>query len=284
MEPGGVRLTARQLAAEGLAGRDASHAAAASVSADRRELILVNFLMLVTLMEQIEPAGLKIAADTQRSPELDLRARRIVTRVGAAIGRSVAKIGDDLEALSALFVPIGLDAEMPPARLPRLMARLQDAADRLGEWAAENQPDSSSGLAASLGRSAAVTVDCARGTLDSARHLTRDMQGLLRSWAAGPEDIVRQATRTEWILDGWERFCLLWETAPHISQQRAVLREMAQLVPMLPKEGSDWGNQRAELETLEPMLRAAKLNSGWRGGGASHGLVARNERLQGLIS
>ena len=207
-----------------------------------------------------------------------------MTRVGAAIGRSVAKIGDDLEALSALFVPIGLDAEMPPARLPRLMARLQDAADRLGEWAAENQPDSSSGLAASLGRSAAVTVDCARGTLDSARHLTRDMQGLLRSWAAGPEDIVRQATRTEWILDGWERFCLLWETAPHISQQRAVLREMAQLVPMLPKEGSDWGNQRAELETLEPMLRAAKLNSGWRGGGASHGLVARNERLQGLIS
>ena len=288
MEPGGVRLAARQLAAEGVAGRDAFSAAAASAAADREELILINFLMLVTLMEQIEPAGLRIAAGTQRTPELDLRARRIVTRVSATIGRSVAQIGEDLEALSALFVAIGLDADMPPARLPRLMARLDDAADRLAKWAAGNQSDVSTGLAASLGRSAAVTVECARGTLASARRLTHDLQDLLRAWAAAPDEIVRQATRTEWILDGWERFCLLWETAPHISQQRAVLREMAQLVPMLPKEGNawgdQWGDQRAELETLEPTLRAAKLNSGWRGGGASHGLVARNERLQGLIT
>jgi hypothetical protein len=95
---------------------------------------------------------------------------------------------------------------------------------------------------------------------------------------------MKQAGRTEWILDGWERFCLLWETAEQLSAQRAVLREMAQLVPMLPKEGTEWSEERLELETLEPVFRAARLNVAWRAGGASHGLIARNERLQGMIA
>ena len=38
----------------------------------------------------------------------------------------------------------------------------------------------------------------------------------------------------------------------HPSIQRAALTEMAQLVPMLPKDGGDWGNERQELEKLEP--------------------------------
>ena len=110
------------------------------------------------------------------------------------------------------------------------------------------------------------------------------MPGLLRAWAGAPAEIAKQASRAEWILDGWERFCLLWETADHISAQRAVLREMAQLVPMLPKDGADLGDERHELEQLEPTLRAAQLNARWRSGGASQGLIARNERLQGLIA
>ena len=60
MDPGGVRAVAQKLAAEGLAGREATVAAAASAEADRNSLILVNFLLLIILMEQVEPAGLRI--------------------------------------------------------------------------------------------------------------------------------------------------------------------------------------------------------------------------------
>jgi len=284
MDPGGVRLTARQLAAEGHAGRDATLAAGASITAERNELILANFLLLVTLMEQVEPAGLRISADTEHTPELDRRARRIVTHVAGSIGRSVGQISKDLESLAALFVPVGLEAEMPPARLPRLTARLEGAGAALAGWAGRNSDDGCAGLAASLGRSASVTASCAGTALRAARDMTADMRGLLLIWASSPAEIVRQASRPEWILDGWERFCLLWETASTISVQRAVLREMAQLVPMLPKEGADWGNERVELEKLEPVFRAAQLNVSWRGGGASQGLIARNERLQGMIA
>jgi hypothetical protein len=284
MEPGGVRLVARKLAAEGLAGHDATIAASASAEADKQELILANFLLLVMLMEQVEPAGLRISADTERTPELDRRARRIVTQVGQAIGRKPGQIGDDLEALSALFLPIGLPGETPPARLPKLTARLQATADGLAAWAAQYPNDSCAGLAASLGRSASVTATCAANTLAAARGMTADVRGLLQVWAGSPAEVIKEAGRTEWILDGWERFCLLWETADTVSVQRAVLREMAQLVPMLPKEGIDLGGGPLELEQLEPVLRAARLNAGGGGGGAAHGLVARNERLQGMIT
>jgi len=284
MDPAGVRVAARKLAAEGLAGRDATAAAAASFESDRNELILANFLLLVMLMEQVEPAGLRISAETERTPELDQRARRIVSQVGNSIGRSVMQISEDLEALSALFVPIGLQAEMPPARLPRLTSRLEVAANGLSTWAARFSDDDRGSLAASLSRSAIVTATCAATTLAAARAMTDDMPGLLRAWAGTPGEIATQAGRAEWILDGWERFCLLWETADHASAQRAVLHEMAQLVPMLPKDGVDLGGERQQLELIEPTLRAAQMDGRWRGGGASHGLTARNERLQGLIA
>jgi hypothetical protein len=284
MDPAAVRATARQLAAEGLAGKEARLAATASIALEQQELILINFLLLVTLMEQVEPAGLRISADTEHTSEIDRRARRIVTQVGVTIGRGAAQIGADLEALSALFVPIGLKAETPPARLPRLMTRLEAVANRLEVWAKNLPDDSRAVLAASLGRSAAVTARCAGTAHADAQHLTDDVPGLLQAWAGNPGEIVKQTSRPEWILDGWERFCLLWETAATMSTQSAALLEMAQLVPMLPKEGATFGEERLELEKLEPGLRNAQLNAGWRGGGASHGLIARNERLQGMIA
>ena len=164
------------------------------------------------------------------------------------------------------------------------MSRLEGVADGLDVWAKQLPDDSRAGLAASLGRSASVTASCAVAAHAAARDLISDLPGLLRAWAATPAAVVKQTSRPEWILDGWERFCLLWEMAATISTQSAALLEMAQLVPMLPKEGNTWGEERSELEKLEPGLRTAQLNTSWRGGGASHGLIARNERLQGLIA
>ena len=121
-------------------------------------------------------------------------------------------------------------------------------------------------------------------TLNAARDMTGDMTDLLRAWGGARAEIAKQLTLTEWILDGWERFCLLWETADQPSVQRAALREMAQLVPMLPKEATDLGGHRVELEQLEPVLRTARLNASCRNGGAAQELIARNERMQGLIA
>ena len=106
MDPGGVRGVARQLAAEGMAGKDAALAARTTQSSDRDELVLVNFLLLITLMEQVEPTGLRVSVATERTPELDFNARRIVSRVGRELGRGTARVGGDLEGLSLYLAAI----------------------------------------------------------------------------------------------------------------------------------------------------------------------------------
>jgi hypothetical protein len=284
LDPQGVRAAARQLAAEGHAGKDAAIAAPAAAEADRQDLIQINFLLLITLMEQTEPSGLRIRAETERTPELDRRARRVVTHFGATIGRSLTQVSQDLESLSALFVSTGLDTEAPPARLPRLTERLDTIGASLSAWAKKYPNDSFAGLAASLGKSAHVTATCAAATLRATRAMTAGMASLLQAWAASPAEVTKQVSRPDWLLDGWDRFCLLWETAADLNTQRAVLPEMAQLVPPLPKEGADWSDERRELENLEPVLQGAQLNATWRGGGAAPALIVRNERLQALIA
>lgn len=284
MDPRGVRVAARRLAAEGLAGQEAAIGAGAAIAAEAKDLIVVNFLLLLTLMEQVEPAGLKIGVETEHTPELDRRARHIVAQVAGRLGRGPNQVSQDLEALAHQFLACGLDAEMPLARLPRLTRRLAGAAGSLAAWVKAGPDDDSSVLATSLSRSAQVAADCAEGTLRAARSLTADMTGLLRLWGSNPFDVAALTARPEWVLDGWERFCLLWETTHGVSAQRAVLREMAQLVPSLPREVTEWAGARRELENQEAVLSSAWLNASWRGGGASFGLIARNEQLQALIA
>jgi hypothetical protein len=283
MDPSSVRLAARQLAAEGMAGREATLAAGASVEADRKELILVNFLMLIILMEQVEPTGLGVSTEIIRTPELDQRARRIVAQVATSIGRTAVQIGTDLEALSALFVPVGLDGDLPAARLPALTARLDATARGLANWARQFPDDGHADAAISLSRTASVTANAATATLRAARDLTLDIRGLLQAWAGTPAEIAQQTHHAEWILDGWERFSLLWETATHASAQRALVPELAQLVPTLPRDGAGRGSERQEPDKPETS-RGTPLNTNWRAGGASHALIARNERLHALIT
>lgn len=284
MEPRGVRMAARKLAAEGLAGEEAAAAASAAIAAEGRELVVMNFLLLLTLMEQVAPAGLTIGAETEHTPELDRRARQVVRQVAARIGRTTAQIGQDLESLSHRFLAIGAGASTPAARLPRLIDRLDDAAAGLASWARVRPREDAGILALSLSRAAGAASLNARDTLRKAHALTADMTALLKAWAATPSEVVALTGRPEWILDGWERFCLLWETTGGLSAQKAVLREMAQLVPVLPREAAEWTEARQEPENQEPILATARLNDSWRGGGASFALIARNERLQALIA
>ena len=291
MDPGGVRDIARRLAAEGMAGKDAAAAAAATVASDGKDRVLVNFLLLITLMEQIEPAGLTIGAETERTPELDRRARQIVTRLGAAIGRSTVQIGGDLESLSGFFTPLGLDTAPAPARLPRLIARLDSATTQLLLWSNQCADDGFTHLAGSLAHASSAAASCATATIRAARDLTADMPRFIQAWARSPVEVAEQLSRPEWVLDGWERFCLLWETAAQIAGQRAALLEMAQLLPITPLELAAWNPDQPEMEARERIFHESGGQEGARGraqgdtrSGATFGLIARNERLQALLA
>ena len=94
--------------------------------------------------------------------------------------------------------------------------------------------------------------------------------------------MVELVSRPEWLLDGWEQVCLLWRCSKIPDKRRAVLTEMAQLVPVMPREMAEWVTVVAD--PGEHGGQTISLNKDWRTGIAVLNLTARNEHLRALTT
>jgi hypothetical protein len=254
LTPSSVRLAARAVAAEGLAGQEAKAAAIAATAADAAaRLRTVSLLWL----------GLRSAALPGLTPEVVAR---------------------ELDALGTLLAPVGLPPDADAARLPRLLAALTVLRAETDVWARVNTGEAIASLAAMVSAEAATVIAATSVVIKDIRLLATDVPGLLHQWSRAPAELAARIARAEWLLDGWDRIILLWRDARWPAGQRAALLEMAQLVPDLPQEAADWTGQ--PLGAVQPGRdsRVISLSEGWRTGSASFGLVARNEHLRALCA
>jgi hypothetical protein len=177
---------------------------------------------------------------------------------------------------------IGIDNSGTASRVPRLVRMLQQCSTEVSSWSGEQLSDDQASYSEMICSVAEVTLSLASSTLSQAHALTKDVVGLLRSWATDPDRIVRLAARPEWLLDGWEQICLLWSLAEDDATRRAALLEMVQLVPILPREAKDWTELtlRADLPICRRKL--IPLNEDWHSGATVFELIARNEHIRAL--
>jgi hypothetical protein len=252
LSPSSVRLAARVVATEGLAGQEAQAAAIAAAASDAAARLRAVSLLWM---------GLRSAALPGLTPEVVAR---------------------ELDALGVLFAPIGLPPNADAARLPKLLAALAIVGTETDTWARVNAGEQIAALAAMVAASADLAIEAAVLLLRDARALAADVPGLLLQWSRAPAELTGRIARTEWLLDGWDRIILLWREARFPAAQRAALLEMAQLVPDLPLEVADWTGQRVVGLQPDQDCRVVSLSEGWRTGSASFGLVARNEHLRAL--
>jgi len=281
--PATIRQAARQVAAEGLAGQDARAAADTAVTAEYQDRLLTNFLLLLALVEQVDPAGLgSVPANRARTAELELRAKRTVAGIAPRLGLPVEAIATGLEELAAMLAGIGVPGQSPPPRIPRLLEVLRQMREDAGAWARE-RGDESGAQAQMVAVVADLTIACATKTLTEAYSLTADMAGLLREWGNAPDKLAQRAARPEWLLDGWEQICLIWHCAADDASRRSALAEMALLVPVLPKEASDWVGIKIDDDMVLRFRKSVSLNQDWRTG-AQFDRIARNEKLRALAA
>jgi len=278
LTPSAVRQAARSVAAQGLAGREAQAAGTAAAEADSNEALLANFLLLMALVEEVEPDSVPASTRTRPTAELEQRARRAVAHVAPALGRTPERVAADLEALAGLFGPIGVPPQADLARLPRLLEMLGELRRNTEAWAEQNGEDDIAGIARMVAGAAAKVMARAEAALRDARASATRVTALLRSWGRSPETVAAQVGRADWLLDGWDRIAWLWRDAKWPINQRAALLEMAQLVPVLPLDAGGGGH--ADGAPAEAECRVVSLNESWRTGPASFALVARNERLR----
>jgi len=249
LTPNAVRLAARIVARQGLAGQEAQQAAIAADAAEAAERLRVSSLLWIAL----------------RSANLPGLTADVVAR--------------SLDALGSLFVPIGLPPHPEAARLSRLVVALDSLRGETDCWARTNAGEALAAIARMVSETAAAAIATAGPLLEDARALAADVPALLRQWMRAPEEVAARINRADWVLDGWDRIVLLWREAVLPAGQRAALLEMAQLVPDLPEEIGDWV-ARPPPPLWARDCRVISLNERWRTGSAGFGLVARNERFR----
>jgi hypothetical protein len=278
--PVSIRTAARAIAAEGLAGRAALTAAEAANQADEQARLFANFDLLLDLVRQAEPGA--PAPERDRPAELEQRARRAVSRLAPELGHSAERIASALEELASLFSSVGVGRHAESARAPRLAANLSTLRADMLQWTRSHQ-DESGGDAARIAESAEVTLACVRVVLGEVQGLRRGIPGLLRTWLQQPDALATLVARPDWLLDGWERICLLWQTADQALGREATLAEMVALIPPLPKEAAEWaGIDLPGIGDGGLHRRKVSLMEDWRTGVTVFDLIARNEQFRAL--
>lgn len=240
LTPATVRAVAREVAAEGMAGREAAAAAHMAALTDQQDRVATNFHLLLVVIAQVEPAELAdLGTERSRSVELEHRVRRAIARIGPKLGRSAAAVATTLEELAGCFAAIGMTDQAPPPRIPRAMAALARLRAETSAWGAEHKGESAT-HAEVLAALADVTLSCAGRLLADARAITGDMARLVRGWAGVSTALKNMLARPDWFLDGWDRLCGIWDYADSDAARHAALAEIIPLLPVLPREAAEW--------------------------------------------
>lgn len=283
--PSTIRLAALEVAAEGLAGRAAASAATANREIEREDRLLLNFLLLLALIEQVEPGGLGLAdVGRRRTAALEQRARRAVSRIAPRLGGTPETIAEALEGIADVHAAIGLPRQDRPPRIPRLLAMLHRTRAELVTWGRDRMDDDGVASAASvIGTVADVTLACARRALTDVQAAMGDVPALLRDWRASPAWLAARAARPEWLLDGWEPICLRWLCAENEAARREAVADIMRLVPILPREVADWVGTSVDVRLAGRTRRLVRPNEDWRAD-AMLQRIARNEQLRALAA
>ncbi len=274
--PATIRGIARDVAADGLAGEEAMHAAQASTGADKHDRTVTNFLLLMTLVEQV---GLYRNASAN-VPDPQIRARMTVAHIAPLIGRSVDWVATALASLGDAMATIGVDGQPEPGRVPRLMDILRGTCAALNSWSRPQGQEDQRAYVRMICAAADLTLMLADECIARARALTANLTALLNDWTSDPETIVRRAARAEWLLDGWEQICLIWSIAKDDAGRRAALVEIGALVPVIPREAREWTGMTEQIDPSLRLRRTIPLNEDWRTGETVFDLIARNEHLR----
>lgn len=283
--PTTVRAVAQATAAEGLAGEAAMEAARTAAKTDESDRRAAIHDLLAALIRQVNlDPDLSSEVAGAGAPNLDARARQTTVWLAQSLGRPADWGAGALHALADTMASVGVIPGGEVGRMPRLIKMLRETRAGIAEWIGTQRGGDRVSHAQMVCSVSDQALTLAGATLERAREQTDDMVGLLRAWSVDPDAVRRLAARPEWLLDGWEQICLLWNYAPENAARRAALVEIAEYLPALPREVTEWNGAAAAMEGLFAEHRPIPLNEDWRTGAAVFDLVGRNEQLRAAAS
>lgn len=200
----------------------------------------------------------------------------------ARIGGGTASEPAARERLAGLLANIHAP-EGDPARLPQLIDAVGALATALPDWAAA-QSGPESAVAQVVGTAAGLVHGSAVYLLRAAIGQLDDPAKLLRDWLGDAAGVEQALSRADWLLDGWHRLVLLWQSAQ--PGPAAAALEMAALLPVWPDEAEAWlalpAGTAARMARRPGLLARIRLAGQWSHQAIAVDQIARNERLRAL--
>jgi hypothetical protein len=273
--PEAIRHTAREVATEGMAGRGALTAARSALKSEQDAQLQANYDLLLQVVRQIEPTGENaIPPEQDRPAEVERRAKRAVALIAPSLHCSPEAVVERLEQVALIFASVGVGRSS--ARIPSAIANIIRIRNEIKRFAESS--DDCATEAALIANAADLTILMAKETLADTQELARNISMLLNRWVSEPDVLAQLLARPDWLLDGWDRICALWDTAP---EEASTLAEMAALVPVVPREADAWLSQRLGLIVDLPKYRSRLVQpmEDWRTGVTVCDDIARNESL-----
>lgn len=262
-----VREAALSVAEEGYAGPVAADSARRCRESDRSEHLRIEGLLSsrftpshVSPTEALEPAE-----------------RRIARTLGIAESKVTAALRICYETAG----PFGIGGD-GQARLPRIVARLDETVRDIDDWIAKDSAHDGDGigmLIVDVLRNASTMV---RGFIDGVRRWFGDPLALLRRALTDPASLREQTDRALWLLDGWEKPALIWQTAGSTAMRRLALLEIAHGLPSLPAEVAHWTDPPVVQPAAGLACQVSYGGNARLSAGAAISLVRRNEALRAL--
>ena len=263
LSPASVRAAAIAVAAEGHAGRRVAQAAGRARQAEQLGLRRLRAHLLLELARALGIPGSDSAMNDPWTTQPDehhgwlAEAPLLVTRHLDGPPWSPTELADLVARIAALVWPLGIGPAAARARLPRTLELLSNTA--LPERIPGQGPEAG---VVSLDHVIGTRIAQAGTALRQARMLLDHPIELLALWRADRAALQRTLEQPDWLLDGWDRLCLL----------RSDAAELGALAQMLLYEGERRiGLNRTELDGagLSSVTTAVALNR-----------LARNEQLR----
>jgi hypothetical protein len=277
--PRSLREVARAVSLEGLAGREAQSAANAASQLDQQARDMASRLLLLALYERVQPGAVKAININMLEPALQNTAQQSVIAHAARLGLPPQTLPLHLEQAGTAFAQVGTYRSEHRTRILILLDMVRQMHEALTAWG-KTQPVRSGELSNMVAEVAGATLACALITTREARLATQDVVALMQQWPANRSILTAQAERSEWLLDGWEPICQIWQTAETDAERSAALNEIAALVPVLPKETGEWAHTTIRVQSLFTFRETVLVREDWRVTGDSPARPQGRRRVQ----
>jgi hypothetical protein len=239
-------------------------------------------------MRLVEQAGTAPSPPFVRTgphaPDAARRAQLAVDWASQSINRPATWVANALEQLADVMTPVGTGSDNSRARLPRLLTLLRRTREEIVAWSNTQVDEEQATYCQVIRTLADVTLLLADAILKQAQDLTLDMVDLLGRWSAEQDVMADLAARPDWLLDGWDQICLIWNYAQDDAGRRAAIAEIISLTPILPREADAWHAGADAVNEILRFRRIVPLNEDWRTGVIAFKLVERNELFRAIAA